>query len=202
MCCKSNFKIKIMKKLMLICLVLMSAKGFGQSILSRLEFGIEAGSNYSNFTNASFPTDPLLGFHAGATVAFKFTDNFMIQEEFLFSTAGAKIKGGALGDQDLKISYMSVPFLLKYRINSGFYVEAGPQVGLRASENVSGITTSEFAKRIDLDAAGGIGFQTKMGLGIGVRYVYGISKVSEFNIANINNDYKNNNIQASIFYIF
>jgi hypothetical protein len=36
----------------------------------------------------------LIGFQGGATVAYKFTDNFMIQEEFLFSTQGAKIKGG------------------------------------------------------------------------------------------------------------
>src|SRR5476651_217410 len=107
-----------MKKLTLLCLVLVSAKGFSQSIFSRLEFGLKAGANYSNFTNADFPTDPLIGFHGGATVAFKFTNNFMVQEEFLFSTQGAKIKGGTLGEQDLKLYYMSVPLLLKYRTNS------------------------------------------------------------------------------------
>ena len=88
-----------MKKLMLICLVLVSAKSFSQSIFNRLEFGLKAGANASNFTNANFPTDPLIGFHGGATVAFKITNNFLIQEEFLFSTQGAKIKGGTLGDQ-------------------------------------------------------------------------------------------------------
>ena len=195
-----------MKKLIAICLVLVSAKSFGQSftqnILSRLEFGIQAGANASNFTNANFPTDPLIGFHAGATVAFKFTDNFMVQEEFLFSTQGAKIKGGTLGDQDLKLYYMSVPFLLKYRTNSGFYLEAGAQTGIKLKEDVAGINTENFAKKIDLGAAGGIGYQSKMGLGIGVRYIYGISKVADFNVSNINNDFKNNSIQASIFYVF
>lgn len=195
-----------MKKLMVICLLLVSAKGFSQSltqnIFKHLEFGLEAGANASNFTNADFPTDPLIGFHAGATIAYKFTNNFMVQEEFLFSTQGAKIKGGTLGDQDLKIYYMSVPFLLKYRTNSGFYIEAGAQTGIRLKEDVAGINTDNFAKRIDLGAAGGIGFQSKMGLGIGARYIYGISKVSEFNISNVTNDFKNNSIQASIFYTF
>jgi len=192
-----------MKKLILICLVLASTKGFSQSILKRLEFGLKAGANYSNFTNANFPTDPLVGFHAGATVAFKITDNFLIQEEFLFSTQGAKIKsGGVLEDQDLKLNYISVPFLFKYRTNSGFYVEAGPQVGMKASEKVAGISTSDFAKKLDLAAAGGIGFQTKIGLGIGARYIYGLSKVSDFDISGVKNDFKNNNIQASIFYVF
>jgi hypothetical protein len=205
-CSMSNFKEKLMKKLMVICLVLISAKGFSQSftqnIIKRLEFGIEAGANASNFTNANFPTDPLIGFHGGLTVAYKFTNNFMVQEEFLFSTQGAKIKGGALGDQDLKLYYMSVPFLLKYRTNSGFYLEAGVQTGIKVKEDFSGINTGNFAKKIDLGAAGGVGYQSKMGLGIGVRYIYGISKVADFNVSNINNDFKNNNIQASIFYVF
>ena len=191
-----------MKKLMLICLVLVSAKSFSQSIFNRLEFGLKAGANASNFTNANFPTDPLIGFHGGATVAFKITNNFLIQEEFLFSTQGAKIKGGTLGDQDLKLYYVSVPFLLKYRTNSGFYLEAGAQTGINAKEDFSGINTSNFAKKIDLGAAGGLGYQSKMGLGIGARYIYGLSKVADFNASNINNDFKNNSIQASIFYVF
>jgi len=195
-----------MKKLMLICLVLVSAKGFSQSftgnILKRLEFGIKAGANATNFTDANFPTDPLIGFHAGATVAYKFTDNFMIQEEFLFSTQGAKIKGGTLGNQDLKLYYMSVPFLLKYRTQAGFYLEAGAQAGFKVKEDVAGAGNQDFAKKIDVGAAGGIGYQSKMGLGIGARYIYGISKISDVNLSNITNDFKNNNIQASVFYVF
>jgi hypothetical protein len=187
---------------MLTCLVLLSTKGFSQSFLKRFEVGIKAGANYSNFTNASFPTDPLVGFHAGATVAFKITNNFLIQEEFLFSTQGAKIKGSEFDNQDLKLSYISVPILLKYRTNSGFYIEAGAQAGMKAKEQVKGLSAGDFAKKLDLAAVGGIGYQSKMGLGIGARYVYGLSKVGDFNASNIKNDFKNNNAQASIFYVF
>jgi len=195
-----------MKKLMLICLVLLSSKGFSQSfvqnVFSRLEFGIKAGANATNFTDANFPTDPLIGFHAGATVAFKITNNFLFQEEFLFSTQGAKIKGGDLGDQDLKLYYMAVPLLFKYRTNSGFYIEAGAQAGIKIKEDVAGLNTDNFAKRVDLGAAGGIGYQSKMGLGLGLRYIYGISKVADVNVSNITNDFKNNAAQASVFYVF
>lgn len=197
-----------MKKLLFICLslVILSTKGFSQSftqnILNRLEFGIKAGVNVSNFTNANFPTDPLIGYSGGATVAFKFTNNFMVQEDFLFSTQGAKIKGGAFGDQDLKLYYLSVPFLLKYRTDAGIYIEAGSQLGMKLKEDVAGINTNNFTQKIDMAAAGGIGYQSKMGLGIGARYIYGLSKVGNFNISNIHNDFKNNSIQASIFYMF
>jgi hypothetical protein len=195
-----------MKKLILICFVLVTAKGFSQSfaqsVLGRLEFGLKAGTNASNFTNADFPTDPLIGFNAGATVAYKFTSTFMVQEEFLFATQGAQIKGGTLGNQDLKLYYMAVPFLLKYRSHSGLFIEAGTQAGIKVKEEVSGITTDNFAKKIDVAAVGGLGYQSKMGLGIDFRYVYGLSNVGDLNLSNITNNYKNNSAQASIFYIF
>ncbi|SDD41001.1 Opacity protein [Mucilaginibacter pineti] len=189
-----------MKKLILIALVLVSTQSFSQSLLQKFEFGLKGGVNVSNFTNANFPTDPLIGFNAGATVAFKFTDNFMVQEDFLFSTGGAKIKGGKLGTQDLKLSYFSVPIVLKYRTNSGFYAEAGAQAAFKVKEDVGGLTDIKFAKKYDVGAVGGIGYQSKIGLGIGARYVYGIQKVFDSNT--LVNDFKNNTIQANIFYVF
>jgi len=190
-----------MKKLLLMILVLASTKSFSQSLLQKFEFGLKGGVNVSNFTNANFPTDPLIGFNAGATVAFKFTNNFMVQEDFLFSTEGAKIKGGVLGTQDLKLSYMSIPIVLKYRTNAGFYVEAGMQAGYKIKEDVDGLTDTKFAKKYDMGAVGGIGYQSKIGLGIGARYIYGLQKVPDTNTELVN-DFKNNTIQASIFYVF
>jgi hypothetical protein len=182
----------------------VSTKGFSQSILKRLEFGVKAGANYSNFTNASFATDPLVGFHAGATVAFKITDNFLIQEEFLFSAMGAKSKTGnnLFNGQDIKLYYASIPLLLKYRTNSGFYVEMGSQMSFKAKEDVKGQSFAVFAKKMDVAAAAGVGYQSKCGLGIGARYLYGLTSVGEFNSSTIKNDFKNNNIQVSIFYVF
>lgn len=195
-----------MKKLLTICFVLLASKGFSQgfvkNVMGRLEFGVKAGGNVSNFTNASFPTDPLYGFHAGMTLGFRITDHFLVQEDILFSTQGAKIKGGTLGDQDLKLSYVALPILLKYRTSSGFFIEAGPQFGMKLDEKVSGWKSGDFAKKVDLAAAGGIGFQSKLGLGIAGRYIYGLSKVGDFDVSGINNDFKNNTIQASIFYVF
>jgi hypothetical protein len=200
-----------MKKLILIVLVITSAKSFSQTtpanqsfaqkIMGKLEFGLTAGGNYSNFTNANFATDPLPGFHAGFTVAYKFTNNFMVQEEFLYSLQGAKVKDGTLAGQDIKLSYAAIPILLKYHTNSGLFVEAGGQTGYKVKEDVGGLTDTKFAKKLDFGAVGGLGYQSKMGLGISARYVYGIQKVSE-TPSPILGDFKNNSIQASIFYVF
>ena len=200
-------KINFMKKLLLVLSVCVSistnsfSQGFFRKLTQKLEFGIKAGGNYSDFDGANFSTDPLAGFHAGATVAFNVTNNFLVQQEFLFSMQGAKVLSGPLGAQEIKLSYINVPILLKYRTNSGFFVEAGPQVSIKVKEDVLGLNNIDFAKKIDFGVAGGLGYQSKIGLGIGARYVYGIQKVLETPSVALD-DLKNNNIQASIFYKF
>ena len=67
-----------MKKLFLILSVLTSSHCFSQSLLSlsRLSFGLKGGVNYSNYSHTDFATNALVGFHAGALVRYKLTDNF------------------------------------------------------------------------------------------------------------------------------
>ena len=182
--------------------VLASSHCFSQGLLSlsRLSFGLKAGANYSNYTHTDFATSGLVGFHAGALVRYKITDNFSFQEEFLFSTQGARIKDQLFARENVNVYYVTVPFLLKYKTNFGLYVEAGPQTGLNVKDNNT--TTGNFAKKLDLAMTGGIGYQTKSGFGIGVRYVAGLSKVGDFDLANVKTDFKTNVAQASIFYIF
>ncbi|WP_345948931.1 porin family protein [Mucilaginibacter sp. PAMB04274] len=196
---------------LLLGLVALAFKGFSQTspenlgrrggFLSKMEFGLTAGGNASNFTNANFPTDPLPGFQGGLTVAYKFTENFIVQEEFLYTMQGAKVKGGLLGTRDVKLSYAAIPILLKYRTSSGFFVEAGPQAGFKIKEDIGGVTDAKFFKKIDFGMIGGIGYKSNIGLGIDARYVYGLQKVQEIP-STVLGDFKNNSIQASIFYVF
>lgn len=202
-----------MKKLVLCSLVLVAVstncfsqatpanQSFGHKLMSKFEFGIKAGGNYSDFTNANFSTDPLPGFNAGLTVAYKITNNFLVQEEFLYSLQGAKAKTGTFAGQDIKLSYAAIPILLKYRTNSGFFVEAGGQAGFKVKEDIGGITDAKFARKVDYGAVCGVGFKSKMGLGIEARYFYGVQKVSETPSAELG-DSKNNSIQAGIIYVF
>ena len=195
-----------MKKLFIIGLIFISGKcfsqGFIKGITSRLSFGLKAGANYSDYTKTDFGTNGLVGFHAGATVNLRITNNLSFQEEFLFSTQGAKIKGDQFGKENINVSYMTVPLLLKYRTGLGLYIEGGMQEGLRIHENTVESQNSSFAKRLDLAAIGGLGFQTKSGFGIGLRYVAGLSNVGNFSLPNVNPNFKTSVMQASLFYIF
>ncbi|WP_245804088.1 porin family protein [Chryseolinea serpens] len=168
-----------------------------------MSFGVKAGVNYSNFANADFETDGLVGFHAGGLVNFKLNERLSIEEEFLFSLQGAKLKGVLNDTESIKLYYMTVPILLKYRTNSGIYFEAGPQVSALMKEDLDkSLVDGQFAKKLDFGVTAGLGFQAKNGLGIGARYVAGLSDVGDFQSSIVKNDFRNSTVQASVFYVF
>ena len=92
--------------------------------------------------------------------------------------------------------------MLQYETPGGFYLEAGPQVGFKVNEDVPNSTIEDFAKSTDFSLAGGLGYHSKIGLGIGGRYTVGISKVGDFDAGTIDPDFKNGVIQISLFYTF
>lgn len=202
-----------MKKLVLFACILISTKAFSQEknffgkILDRTSFGLKAGGNYSNFTNAGFETEGLPGFNVGGMINFKLSDKFSIQEDFLYSAQGAKLKNPSFFGkaEDIKLSYMSVPILLRYQGGSGLFLEAGPQVNMLITD-AEDLGFEKFADKVDAGIAFGLGYEFKKGtvrgLGIGTRYYMGLMDVGKFNSSAIPTDFKNSVAQVSISYFF
>lgn len=178
--------------------LLLSTAGFSQ-----LSLGIKAGINISNFSGGDFDAvekKALLGFHGGGFLNVGFGGSLSLQPELLLSTQGARIDSLNGKSSDWKVSYITVPVMLKYRTQgSGFYLEAGPQFGFKVSDNIKDQTIENFANDLDLAFGAGLGFQSKGGLGIGARYLAGISKVGDFDSGNINPDFRNSVIQVGLF---
>ena len=179
-------------------LLLAGTAGFAQNF----QLGLKAGANFSNFTGGEFrdiDKKTLVGFHGGAFINFGFGDHLSLQPEVLFSTQGAKLKESTT-EENFKLSYINVPVMVKYRFTGGFYLEAGPQIGFKVSEDIPNTTIKDFAKSTDLSVGAGLGYHSDMGLGIGARYVAGISKVGDFDGSDIDPDFRNSTIQVSLFY--
>ncbi|WP_188929505.1 porin family protein [Dyadobacter endophyticus] len=186
-----------MKKLSItFILCAMTITSFAQTF----GFGPKAGVNVSNYQGGNIQTEAKLGYHFGGMLNFGFGNVFSIQPEVLFSTLGAKVESGG-SKTDFKINYLTVPVMLKFRTRSGFYLEAGPQAGFRLSESVPDQTIDHFAKNLDISLGAGLGYQSNIGLGIGFRYVAGLSKVGDFSSQEINPDFKNSVIQGSLFWL-
>ena len=199
-------KIK-MKKLLVVFFVLASVNSYSQGfiggIMQKVHFGLKAGANYSDFNNANFNTQGLYGFHAGMMIEYRFNDHFSIHEDILFSTQGARLRDqSTFGQDQIKLSYVSLPILFKYTTNVGLYFEAGPQVNTNVGNNFQDPALKNYARRLDAGVAGGLGYQTAMGLGIGLRYFAGLTQVPDFQYGGINTKFTNNVAQVSLFYTF
>ena len=189
-----------MKKNILIAVLCISSISYGQTF----QVGAKAGVNISNFTGNSnvdqVKANSLVGFHVGGFIDFNLGNVLALQPELLFSSEGAKVNDG-ISTSDYKINYINVPVMVKLRVGGGLYLEAGPQIGFKANEKING-NTETFFKSTDLSVAGGLGFHSKMGLGVGARYTAGLSKVSDFNTGTTTPDWKNGVLQFSVFYTF
>lgn len=178
----------------LLAVALVSG-GYAQSF----KFGPKVGLNVSNYTGDNIETDALVGMHLGGLLSFGIGNVFSIQPEVLFSTQGAKIKNDNT-KYEFKTTYVSVPVMLKARTGFGLYFEAGPQVAFKTGEKIGDQTISNFAENLDLAGGVGLGYQAGFGLGVGARYVQGISKVGTYDSSNLKADVKNSIVQVSLFW--
>jgi len=174
----------IMKKVLLsISFVLISIFAFSQASVS---VGLKAGANFAN-TNID-GAESVTAFHGGAYGMFKFT-KIGIQPEILFSKQG---------DDDVDLSYVNIPVMLKYYLAAGLNLQAGPQFGvLLNAEDGDGDDISEGLKNSDLSAAIGAGWDAPFGLNFTARYVIGLSDINDVSGGS---DVKNRMFQLSVGY--
>lgn len=187
-----------MKKILFAVAILLSFATYAQ----KFQLGAKAGVNISNFTGGDFDAvkkKALVGFHGGLFLRFSFL-KFSIQPEMMISTQGAVIDSVSGGSYDWKVTYATIPVMLQYKFSGGLFVEAGPQVAFKISDNIEDESIGEFAKNLDLSVAGGLGYRGKKGFGISGRYTVGISKVGDFQPSSgIDPDFKNGVIQFSLY---
>ena len=186
-----------MKKiLIMMVMAAASSAAFSQTV----SLGPKVGLNISNYTGGDFESNALVGFHLGGILNLGIGRSFSLQPEVLFSTQGAKIVTNSQ-KKDFKTTYVAIPVMAKFRSAAGLYFEVGPQVSFRTSEDVPDQTIDQFSKNLDLAVGVGVGYQAGFGLGIGARYLAGISKVGDFNkTAAVNPDFKNSVVQISLFF--
>lgn len=158
-------------------------------------FGLRAGVNLAslevdddNNATPDFDNNSKTSFHAGVFVNIPVGGNFRIQPELSYSGQGSKIKGSLITSPstqesyELDYHYIAVPVMAQIQTNGGFFVEAGPQVGFLISARQERNTGAEadledFLRKTDFAVAGGLGYLTRIGLGLNARYVHGLSNV-------------------------
>jgi hypothetical protein len=166
-------------------LVVLAVFAFAPMAFSQISGGIRLGANIANqkydADGISVSPDSKLGLLGGLYLTASLSDKIAIQPEIFFSSMGSKFD--LFGEElKTKLSYISVPVLLRYNINENFNFQVGPQLGLLMSAKGEADGDSEDIK----DGYKGIDFGAALGLGVdfgkfngGLRYVAGLSNVND-----------------------
>lgn len=190
-------------------LVLLAVMAAATTIASaQIQFGVKAGLNLANINvspsteGTSFKLSPNVT--AGVLAYIPLVSKLGLQTELLYSGQGSKLTSGAESGT-YQLGYFNVPVLLKYKDPSGFFIEAGPQVGflLNAKVKSGGVSVDEkdSFKSTDISGAFGIGYLSALNIGIDARYNLGLSNIAKSGEDN-NTKAKNGVAQISVFYMF
>lgn len=165
--------------------------------------GVKFGTTVNKLSGYSFSEKFSFGYHAGAFAEIKLSDRLFLQPEVLFSQVNTDTSNqfrqlynlNATTISNIKLSYLSLPLLLNYKLNKVIYLQAGPQYGILIDQNKNLLQNGREAFRSgDFSLLGGI--QVKLA---NVR-IYGRYAIGLQNINDIDNrdQWKNQSIQVGI----
>ncbi|KGO92879.1 porin family protein [Flavobacterium subsaxonicum] len=156
-----------------------------------VSFGVKGGVNFATLNGDIESPDSRTSFHVGVLAEFPIAEIFSIQAEALYSGQGAEFDfEGSDGDKaELQLDYINVPVLAKFYLFEGFSIEAGPQFSFLLNDEIdfnpnsnSGDSPTPFRdslKTFEVGVAGGVTFQTAMGLFATARYNQGITDIAD-----------------------
>ena len=151
-------------------------------------FGVKGGVNFATVNGDGFDSpDSRTSFHVGALAEFPLAEMFSVQVEALYSGQGFEYTVPVLNQKlEYQLDYINVPVLAKVYLFKGFSLEAGPQFGFLVNEEIDsdptgngGDTVTDNAKDFEFGFAGGVTFQTEMGLFATARYTQGVTEILE-----------------------
>ena len=137
----------------------------------------------------------IVGFSAGFISDFRLGEHLAFHPELLYSQKGAKSSfagpGGLAFSEEERLHYLDLPLLLRARA-SGFFVEAGPQLGYLLAQKSSFVTTlpgfdpetststtTDGSRRLDVGYVLGLGYALPQGWELGVRYNGGLADIRD-----------------------
>ena len=180
-----------MKKILIVFLLSIVAN----AAIAQVAIGLKAGVNMSKINADDVEsTDNITAFHAGAFVNIKLA-MIGIQPELLFSQQGASIDDVDFGQGDLKLSYMTIPVMVKFYLAAGFNIQAGPQFGFLTAADFDGDDVKDSFKSSDMTANVGLAWDAPFGLVLDARYNIGLSDISDGG-----GEIKGNTFQFSVGY--
>lgn len=185
---------------------------YNRHLQSKTSFGIKAGLNFANQfspdNNGVFETKSILGFFGGGNFNYFFHRVLAFQTEISISGKGSHWKEYFYAQDEKKdiLTYIDVPFLIRYQPLNFLNVHAGPQVSylFRAMQydfkTELKTVIEEYYNPFDFGLVLGVEANLPKKFNLTLRYVLGLA--SAYATGGYNYQSYNNYVQFTVGYRF
>ncbi len=155
-------------------IVLVVAFFISTSMYSQeLDLGIKVGSNFASISKAQQGSSTRTGIQAGIFGGVKFNDKVGINLDVLYSQQGADFDAGAFD-----LTYVTLPFVIKYYLVGGLHLQGGPQFGILVDDSIKDLYEEIVeAETSDISGIIGVGYDLPLGLRVEGRYNFGLTEI-------------------------
>ena len=209
-----------MKKLFFLTVAML---GFiTTTYAQKINYGIKAGTNFSNISGDTEVDNYRVGLYGGLFVEVGLTDRISIQPEVLYSSQGAHetfktfdASGVSSEEYTLRLEYLNVPVMFKYKVYNGLNVQVGPQVGFllnvdqKTEVGSYGYTLydeteniNEYITDVNFGVNFGLGYEFNNGLFFDGRYNLGAINIAQEDNLSKGTELKNHTFQVGVGYKF
>ena len=145
---------------------------------AQFKFGVGGGLNFASLSgDDSDGFKSATGFNAGIMTEIKLPAVVGFEADVLFSTKGATFNFLSLSE-DLKLSYMDVPVVIKFYTVKVLSLQVGAQYSMLMGADFAGSDVKDNLKSSDLSAVIGFGVDVSK-LHFSLRYNYGLSTIDD-----------------------
>ncbi len=164
------------------------------NLFSQVDFGVIAGPNFSNVrfiqdsdfndTGSNESQDYRLGIHAGFLLNIKINNHFSIESNILYNLKGYDYTDQFTNENGkVSLHYITLPTAMGYQIFPNTTLQLGPEIGYLASSrikqgNINQDASDFYTKKFNLSALAGINYALTDHLELGIRYLYGITRMN------------------------
>lgn len=174
-----------MKNIIASIILLTALSGVANA--QRFSVGGKAGANLTKITGKAFKEEYNLGYQLGLFAEIDLSKKWGIQPEVLWnqvnthpaSGTDAVLNNWQNNTTSIKLSYLTIPVLLRYNVGQLITLNLGPQFGILQNKNTNLWSNSKEAfKNGDLALVGGLQINLKT-LRVYGRYDIGLNNIND-----------------------
>jgi opacity protein-like surface antigen len=188
--------------------VLLGVIFLANAAMAQFTLGVKAGATLAKVDGKSFKEEFRTGYHLGGFAEIGLGGKLGLQPEVLFNQIYSSVDSSfssvyrnafsSLTDNEVKLSYLSIPVLLTYKLGNNLSLLAGPQFGILLDQNKNLVQNGQEAfKKGDFSVLGGAQLKVSK-LRFSGRYFVGLNDIRDVEQIRDQSKWKNQGWQLSV----